>query len=55
MLLRLSLGLAREATAVEAAVSIVLEGGLRTRDIAAAGEATIGTRAFGEAIVAALA
>jgi 3-isopropylmalate dehydrogenase len=55
MLLRLSLGLEREAAAVEAAVSTVLGGGLRTRDIAAPGEATIGTRAFGEAVVAALA
>ena len=55
LLLRLSLGLAREAAAVEAAVSTVLEGGLRTRDIAATGEAAIGTRAFGERVVAALA
>jgi 3-isopropylmalate dehydrogenase len=55
MLLRLSLGLVREATAVENAVTAVLEAGARTRDIAAAGEATIGTRAFGERVVAALA
>jgi len=55
MLLRLSLGLAREATAVETAVTAVLEAGVRTRDIAASGEATIGTRAFGERVVAALA
>ena len=55
LLLRLSLGLAREATAVEAAVSAVLEAGLRTRDIAVAGEAATGTRAFGEAVTAALA
>ena len=55
MLLRLSLGLAPEATAVETAVTAVLEAGVRTRDIAAAGEATSGTRAFGERVVAALA
>ena len=55
MLLRLSLGLAREATAVEAAVSSVLAAGLRTRDIAAAGDVATGTRAFGEAVTATLA
>jgi len=55
MLLRLSLGLASEAAAVETAVTAVLEAGARTRDIAAAGEATVGTRAFGESVLAALA
>jgi 3-isopropylmalate dehydrogenase len=55
MLLRLSLGLAHEAAAVEAAVSAVLAAGLRTADIATAGEPATGTRAFGEAVVAALA
>jgi 3-isopropylmalate dehydrogenase len=55
LLLRLSLGLAREATAVEAAVSAVLATGLRTADVATAGEPAAGTRAFGEAVAAALA
>ena len=55
LLLRLSLGLAREATAVETAVTAVLEAGVRTLDIAAAGQPATGTRAFGAAVVAALA
>ena len=39
---------------LEAAIAAVLAQGLRTRDIAAAGEATISTTAMGDAIVAAL-
>ena len=50
MLLRLSLGLDEEARAVEAAVAAVVSDGLRTADIAAGG-ATVGTRAFGAAVV----
>ncbi len=54
MLLRLSLGLEAEATAVEAAVNQVLSDGLRTGDIARKGEAIVGTAAMGDAIVAAI-
>ncbi|MCD0462839.1 3-isopropylmalate dehydrogenase [Roseiconus lacunae] len=50
MLLRHSLGLETEATAIEAAVSGVLESGLRTADLARGGE-SIGTEAMGDAVV----
>ena len=43
------------ATRIERAVRGVLAKGLRTADIAMAGERTIGTRAMGEAVAAALA
>ena len=42
------------ADRIERAVRAVLALGLRTRDIAAPGERTIGTRAMGDAVVAAL-
>ena len=45
------LGVARQ---IEAAVSAVLQKGLRTSDIAEKGEPVIGTRAMGDAVVAAL-
>jgi 3-isopropylmalate dehydrogenase len=51
LLLRYSLGLEREATAVERAVDDAIELGLRTPDIARPGEQTTTTRAVGEAIV----
>jgi len=41
----------REAERVESAVRRVLEQGHRTRDIAAAGESSIGTREMGDLIV----
>ena len=50
MLLRHSLGLEVEATAIESAVQSVLSDGLRTRDIARGGEA-IGTESMGSAVV----
>ncbi|MBV6424085.1 MAG: 3-isopropylmalate dehydrogenase [Steroidobacteraceae bacterium] len=53
-LLRHSLGLAHEATAIERAVHAALAGGLRTADIAPAGEAGVSTRAMGDAVVARL-
>lgn len=53
MALRHALGLAEEATAVEAAVSAVIESGLRTADIAAGGPA-VSTAAMGRAVVDAL-
>jgi 3-isopropylmalate dehydrogenase len=54
MLLRLSLGLEEEASAVENAVNTVLSNGLRTADIAKAGESAVGTEAMGSAIAAAV-
>jgi 3-isopropylmalate dehydrogenase len=50
MLLRHSLGLESEATAIESAVQSVLSDGLRTHDIARGGEA-IGTELMGSAVV----
>ena len=55
MMLRYTFGLTAEADAIESAVSRALDAGLRTADIATAGEQTVGTRAMGGAIVAALA
>lgn len=55
MLLRSSLGLAKEAAAVEAAVSTVLDAGYRTADIARVGETPISTGAMGDLVVGALA
>jgi 3-isopropylmalate dehydrogenase len=54
MLLRHSLALEEEASAVEDAVSKVLLDGLRTGDIAKAGEATVGTTEMGDAVAAAI-
>jgi 3-isopropylmalate dehydrogenase len=54
MLLRYSLQRGDLADRVERAVQQVLAKGLRTADIARPGEATIGTRAMGDAVVAAL-
>jgi 3-isopropylmalate dehydrogenase len=54
MLLRYSLGHEEAATTVEQAVAEVLEQGLRTPDIAQAGEATVGTKVMGDAVVTAL-
>jgi len=53
MLLRLSLDLGDEADAVEAAISAVLDAGLRTADIAANGP-SVGTEAFTDAVIAEL-
>jgi len=54
MLLRHSCGLEEEAQAVEQAVMDVIDAGLRTADIAAAGEATKSTREMAEEILARL-
>lgn len=54
MLLRHSLGLAREAEVVERAVAQVIEAGARTADLAVPGE-KLGTRALGERVVRAIA
>ncbi len=59
MLLRLSLGRADAASAVETAVTAALDAGYRTGDIASAGERdslrVVGTSAFADAVVTALA
>jgi len=52
LLLRYSLGLAREADAVEGAVASVIAAGLRTPDIATARGTVISTREMGAAVVA---
>lgn len=54
MLLRHSLGADDAADAVERAVAECLEAGVRTRDVAVAGQEPVGTRAFGEAVAARL-
>lgn len=47
MLLRYSLGRTAEAVAVEAAVTAVLEGGIRTPDVARRGDRVVSTAQFG--------
>ncbi len=54
MALRYSFGLKELAERLEAAISKVLADGLRTKDIAQGGEATVTTVEMGDAIVAAL-
>ena len=54
MMFRYSLARADIAGRIEAAVRKVLQGGLRTGDIALPGEAVVGTRAMGDAVIAAL-
>ena len=54
MLLRYSLRREDAARRIEAAVAAVLRSGLRSADIAAAGAPTAGTRAMGDAVLAAL-
>ena len=55
LLLRYSLGREAEARRIEAAVESVLASGLRTADIAAPGEATVGSAVMGQAVRDALA
>jgi 3-isopropylmalate dehydrogenase len=54
MMLQLSLGLAREAQAVEQAVDAVLDDGYRTADVTEEGARVVGTREMGERIAAAI-
>jgi 3-isopropylmalate dehydrogenase len=54
LLLRHSLGLAREADAVEAAVDAALAAGARTADLCPGGRGTLGTRAMGAAVLSRL-
>jgi 3-isopropylmalate dehydrogenase len=51
MLLRHSLGLEREAAAIEAAVDRVLDEGVRTQDIAHTGNEVVTTPVMGDLIV----
>ncbi len=55
MMLRYSLGMPAEADAVEAAVSSVLEQGLRTGDILEVGTTPVGCAAMGQAVAQAVA
>jgi 3-isopropylmalate dehydrogenase len=55
MMFRYTFARADLADRIERAVRTVLAKGLRTGDIAMAGEKTVGTRAMGEAVAAALA
>jgi len=55
MLLRYSLGLEREAQAIEDAVQMVLEEGYRTQDIREDGATLVGTREMGDLIAARIA
>ena len=54
LLLRHTLGLEREAAAIERTVESVLEAGVRTADLAVRGDTTVGSREVGDAIVARL-
>jgi len=54
MMLRYSLSEGAAADAIEAAVSVVLDQGLRTADIASNGCQTVNTETMGEAVVSAL-
>ena len=55
MLLRLSLGLPTEATAIETAVTEVIAAGIRTPDIAASTSTVVTTQAMADAVLARLA
>src|SRR5205085_2090228 len=52
MALRYSCGMLKEADLIEKAIAAALNKGLRTADIAAGGEKTIGTTQMGDAIIA---
>ncbi len=54
MMLRYTLQMSKPADRIEAAVKAVLADGYRTADIATAGAKKVGTRAMGDAVVAAL-
>ena len=51
MMLKYTLGLPKEAAAIEAAVEQALEDGVRTYDIALQGQAPVGTKAMGDAVI----
>ena len=51
MALRYSFGMTKEADLIEAAIAAALKKGLRTADIAAPGDKTVGTTEMGDAII----
>ena len=51
MALRYSFGMLKEADLIEKAIAAALDKGLRTADIAAPGDKTVGTREMGDAII----
>ena len=55
LMLRYSFGEHEAAAAIEASVEACINEGIRTKDMAQAGQATVGTQAFGEAVLARLA
>jgi 3-isopropylmalate dehydrogenase len=54
MMLRYTLNQGAAADAIEAAVSVVLDQGLRTEDISSLGNQTVDTKSMGDAVVSAL-
>jgi len=54
MMLRYTLNQGLAADAIEAAVSVVLDQGLRTADISASGNQPVDTETMGDAVVSAL-
>ena len=54
MMLRYTLSAPAAADAIEAAVSDVLDQGLRTPDICSAGQQAVSTKVMGDAVTAAL-
>lgn len=54
MMLRYTLNQGTAADAIEAAVSVVLDQGLRTEDISSLGNQTVDTKSMGDAVVSAL-
>jgi len=53
-MLRYTLNQGAAADAIEAAVSVVLDQGLRTEDISSLGNQTVDTKSMGAAVVSAL-
>jgi 3-isopropylmalate dehydrogenase len=53
-MLRYTLNQGEAADAIEAAVSVVLDQGLRTADISSNGNQTVDTKTMGDAVVSAL-
>ena len=54
MMLRYTLNQGAAADAIEAAVGVVLDQGLRTEDISSLGNQTVDTKSMGDAVVSAL-
>jgi 3-isopropylmalate dehydrogenase len=52
MCLRYSFGMIAEADRLEAAISAVLDDGVRTKDVMSPGMTEVGTKAMGDAVIA---